>query len=227
VGGRRLAVTWSDLSTDPAHLKVAIRPLWPCASGCEPHTQYTYDLGLADENTAPDIVATQDTIYVVWEYSGSMFFKRFSMAADADATVIPHPTRALPEGTSGGNWMGAYGSRVVIAYEAAPYSVGETRVIVSTDGGRSFGSPVGLAGSHLPEPDVAVHGREIIVEGYLTARYHSTDGGQTWSQEPSHAKGQQLGAFIDVSGTLMLAEAWDNDRSGATNQKLRFSVGAP
>jgi hypothetical protein len=228
VGGRRLAAIWTDISTNPAHVKVAIRPLWPCATGCEPHSRRVFDLGPGDHNESPDIVATKDTIYAAWEYAGSMYFKRFSMADDLDATVTPHPTMTLPEGTSGGDWIGAYGARVVIAYETAPYSQGEARVIASTDGGRSFGSPVSLPGSHLPEPNVAVRGREVVVESDHDAyRYHSTDGGETWVQEPSHPLGHQLGAFMDVSGTLMLAEVWDNNHSGATQQKLRFALRAP
>jgi hypothetical protein len=228
VGGRRLAAIWTDVSTNPSHVKLAVRPLWPCKTGCEPHSRQIFDLGPGDHNESPDVVATKDTIYTAWEYSGSMHFQRFSMADDADATITPEPAMTLPEGTSGGDWIGAYGSRVVIAYETAPYSQGEARVIVSTDAGNSFGSPIALPGSHLPAPNVAMRGRQVVVESdHDTYRYHSSDGGQTWAQEPSHPLGHQLGAFIDVSGTLMLAEVWDNNHSGATQQKLRFALSAP
>jgi len=241
-GDKLLAATWTDPSTSPARMKVGIRPLWPCAQnpgpGCDPGPSYTFDLGQKRLHEGSYIAATDNAIYTAWiKDNGDMRFERFSAAADG--TVTAHPVVTLLHSTAAHNpVLGAYGSRVVLAYNYGS----EARVRISTDWGASFGPDTVLAPAPGGEPqagaesvDVARGGRILveIAEGHCITCYGidfslgflSTDGGVTWSNTSSHAHVRQIGAFFGAGATLKIAETWDQSQTGASREKLQFHVG--
>lgn len=239
-GSDRLAAIWSDPKTNPAHVMVGIRPLWPCVSNpgpsCDPGPSYTFDLGLHRYWESPYIAATKHSIYVAFmKDNGDLRFKRFSLSADG--TVTPHRTKILLQSTAIQNpVLAASGSRVVLGYDDGTRS----KVRISTDRGVSFGPATTLPlASGEPESgtqSVAVRGQRILVEisqgpcvrcygidfsiGYL-----STDGGATWSTTSSHPHARQLGAFFIRGGVVKIAEVWDDEQTGATYRKVYFHVG--
>ncbi|MDP2315947.1 MAG: sialidase family protein [Pseudomonadota bacterium] len=198
---------------------------------------------------APRVVAVEDAAYVAWfDNRGGAFDIYVQATQDAGATWLDEATRVDtdPAGEAYSAWprLAADASgRVVVTWEDSRAGRSDIYANVSTDGGGSFadsdtrldgGEDGGVSNSFLPS--LAMAGDHAYVvwhderngdkrDVYLGV---SSDGGETWGDEPQRIDSDAAGGFDSIHPVVAAVEdrvhiAWQDDRSGGYDIYHRFS----
>lgn len=186
----------------------------------------------SEGNASSALAANRKHAWLAWQTEkGPVRVKGFDVGPGPDFEVTPRRTVTLPDrgGSSGGVAIGAWGSKVVIAYGKN----GGTFARVSTDGGRTFGPREkllnGIPGDVSTAPLSAdirgsravVHAGSYIYPPETVAwRFETTNDGASWKRVVGHSNGDRIGAFTVVGGETRLVETWDH--SDDDPQRIRF-----
>jgi hypothetical protein len=224
--GDVLALTWSDTKGD---VQLAVVD-GTCGKPCVP--SYRADLGAGTWPWQPQIAAYDHGFVVVFPEDGFLV-NTFDVAVTGDSIdVTANPsTRILAQRDVYSPYVGADGSRVVIAYGRGS----GVEMKISDDRAKTFGTRIILptfcrncydAGSSPRSVDVL--GKNIVVEvgsgyglcdgicGFEEAFFTRTDG-QKWKKLSYHQEGRISGALLPGR----IAEAWDYDDGP---EQIRFQI---